>query len=133
MSRIEYGVVVDKTSEGCRIEGYINWQTVITVSNRNTTRIFEVSQSKALVGSYEDAKDINKIMTEVLDKVESLREECEGRVSISMENSENVWNILIDGGIWATEKTKDEALSMVKYVKDSYEKRGVIVSCSEQV
>lgn len=133
MNRIEHGVIVDKTSDGFRVEGYINWEPVIIASNRNITRMFEISQSKALVGSYENAKAINKIMTEVLEKVESLREEYEGRVSISMEEGVNIWNILIDGGVFGAEKTKDEALSMVKFLKDSYEKRGVIVSCSEQV
>lgn len=133
MNRIEHGVTVDKTSDGFRVEGYINWEPVIIASNRNITRIFEISQSKALVGSYENAKAINKIMTEVLEKVESLREDHEGRVSISMEEGVNIWNILIDGGVFGTEKTKDESLSMVKFLKDSYEKRGVIVSCSEQV
>ena len=133
MNRIEHGVIVDKTSDGFRVEGYINWEPVIIASNRNITRIFEISQSKALVGSYENAKAINKIMTEVLEKVESLREDHEGRVSISMEEGVNIWNILIDGGVFGAEKTKDEALSMVKFLKDSYEKRGVIVSCSEQV
>lgn len=133
MNRIEYGVVVDESSDGCRVVGYINWEPVIIASNRNITRMFEISQSKALVGSYENAKDINKIMTEVLEKVESLREEHEGRISISIEEGVNIWNILINGGVFGAEKTKDEALSMVKFLKDSYEKRGVIVSCSEQV
>lgn len=134
MNRIECGVVVEKTSQGCRVEGYLDSERVITITNCNIRRIFEVSQSKGLVGSFENAKAINDIMSEVIKVVEDLRKEHEGRVTISVVKQGDNWAVLLDGGNESPESknSKDEAILMAKFFKESYEKRGVIVKYDEE-
>ncbi len=134
MNRIAHGVVVEKTSQGCRVEGYLDNERVITITNCNIRRIFEVSHSKGLVGSFENAKAINDIMCEVIKVVEDLRKEHEGRVTISVVKQGDNWAVLVDGSNESPESksNKEEAVSMAKFFKESYEKRGVIVKYDEE-
>lgn len=134
MNRIEHGVVVEKTSQGCRVEGYVDNERVVTITNCNIARIFEVSHSKGLVGSFEHAKAINDIMCEAIKVVEVLRKEHEGRVAISVVKKDDNWAVLVDGGNESPESknNKEEAVLMAKFFKESYEKQGVIVNYTEE-
>lgn len=134
MSRTEHGVVVEKTSQGCRVEGYVDNERVVTITNCNIARIFEVSHSKGLVGSFENAKAINDIMCEAIKVVEDLRKEHEGRVAISVVKQDDNWAVLVDGGNESPESknSKEEAVLMAKFFKESYEKQGVIVNYTEE-
>lgn len=134
MSRTEHGVVVEKTSQGCRVEGYVDNERVVTITNCNIARIFEVSHSKGLVGSFENAKAINDIMCEAIKVVEDLRKEHEGRVAIYVVKQDDNWAVLVDGGNESPESknSKEEAVLMAKFFKESYEKQGVIVNYTEE-
>lgn len=132
MNKVNHGVAVDKNSEGIRVEGYINGDRVITVTNRNLRRKFEVSHSKALVGSYEEAKAISDIIKAVIDIVESLRAEHEGKITIAVVSDSNKWKILINKGEHGVEKTREEAIVIAQYLKQGYERVGVIVNYTEE-
>lgn len=134
MNRIEHGVVVEKISQGYRVEGYVDNERVVTITNCNIARIFEVSHSKGLVGSFENAKAINDIMCEAIKVVEDLRKEHEGRVAISVVKQDDNWAVLVDGGNESPESknSKEEAVLMAKFFKESYEKQGVIVNYTEE-
>lgn len=134
MSRIENGLTVEKTSQGCRVEGYFDNERVITITNCNIRRIFEVSHSSGLVGSFEKAKSINDIMSEVIKVVEELRKEHECRITISVVKQGDKWDVLIDGRNESPESknSKEEAILTAKFFKETYEKRGVIVAYNEE-
>lgn len=88
MNRIAHGVVVEKTSQGCRVEGYLDNERVITITNCN----------------------------------------------ISVVKQGDNWAVLVDGSNESPESknNKEEAVSMAKFFKESYEKRGVIVKYDEE-
>lgn len=60
---------VEKNEEGYKVVGYLNGKAVISASDRNRTRSWEIVQSISLVGEFDDAQSILEVMTEVKFKV----------------------------------------------------------------
>lgn len=130
MREMRNGVIVEKSVEGCRVEGYLNDDRIIAITNFNITRCFMVSQSKALAGGLDNALEYNKIMTAALEMVESLRAECEGRVTIGLIERDGEWIITSDGFDIGKETSQEDGVATAKYFKQAYESKGVIVSYS---
>lgn len=130
MGEMRNGVIVEKTEQGCRVEGYLNDDRIIAITNFDITRRFMVSQSKSLAGDLDNALAYNKIMSAALEKVESLRAECEGRVAIGLIERDGEWIITSDGFDIGKEKRYEEAIATAEYFKRAYESKGVIVSYS---
>lgn len=123
-------IIISKSIDGLRVDGYIDGKVVISVSNFNLGRKFEVSQGTTLVGDMVRARAINKIMNDVLDKVETLKESCEGKVSIDVVKRNDGWMMVIDGFDTEIEKNRNDAISLAEHFKKKYENAGVIVSYS---
>lgn len=132
MGEMRNGVIVKKGVEGCRIEGYLDDDRIIAITNFNITRCFMVSQSKSLAGDLENALAYNKIMSATLEMVESLRAECEGRVAIGVVERDGEWIITSDGFDTGKEKSREDAIAAAEYFKRAYESKGVIVSYSAE-
>lgn len=130
MGEIRNGVIVEKSVEGCRVEGYLNDDRIITITNCDISRRFVISQSKSLAGDLDNALAYNKIMSAVLETVESLRAECEGRVAIGLIERDGEWVITSDGFDIGKEKSHEDAIATAEYFKRAYESKGVIVSYS---
>lgn len=60
---------VDKNEEGYKVIGYLDGKAVISASDRNRTKAWEIVQSISLVGDFDDAQAILDVMTEVKFKV----------------------------------------------------------------
>lgn len=130
MREMRNGVIVEKSVEGCRIEGYLNDDRIIAITNFHVTRRFMVSQSQSLAGDLNNALAYNKIMSAALETVESLRAECEGRVAIGVIERDGGWIITSDGFDIGKEKSREDAITEAEYFKRAYESKGVIVSYS---
>lgn len=127
MSKVKNGIFVEKSEQGCRIEGFLNDDRIITITNTDITRRFMVSQSKSLAGDLENALAYNKVMSAALEKVESLREEYEGRVSIGVIERDGEWFVTSDGFDIDKEKSREDAIATAEFFKSAYESKGVTV------
>lgn len=132
VSKVRDGVIVEKSYQGLKIEGYINDDLIITVSNFNLNRRFEVSQSKSLIGDLDKVKACNEIINAVLDKVESLKAEHEGHVSIAVVNRNGSWMVSIDGFDGDIDDSREDSISIARHFKQKYESLGVVVSYEEK-
>ena len=132
MREMRNGVIVEKTEQGCRVEGYLNDDRIIAITNFDITRRFMVSQSKSLAGDLDNALAYNKIMSAALETVESLRAECEGRVAIGLIERDGEWIITSDGFDIGKETSREDGVTTAKYFKQAYESKGVIVSYSAE-
>lgn len=132
MREMRNGVIVEKSVEGCRVEGYLNDDRIIAITNFDITRRFMVSQSKSLAGDLDNALAYNKIMSAALEMLESLRAECEGRVAIGLIERDGEWIITSDGFDIGKETSREDGVATAKYFKQAYESKGVIVSYSAE-
>lgn len=112
------------------LNGYLNDDRIIAITNFDITRSFKVSQSKSLAGDLDNALAYNKIMSAVLETVESLRAECEGRVAIGVVKRNDGWVVTTDGFDIHKEEKREEAIGMAEHFKLSYERAGTVVSYS---
>lgn len=130
MREMRNGVIVEKTEQGCRVEGYLNDDRLVTISNFSLSRRFLISQSKTLAGDMDQALAINAVMSAALETVESLRAECEGRVAISVVKRDDGWVITTDGFDVYKEENREDVIGMAEHFKLSYERAGTVVSYS---
>lgn len=130
MREMRNGVIVEKTEQGCRVEGYLNDERLVTISNFSLSRRFLISQSKTLAGDIDQALAINAVMSAALETVESLRAECEGRVAISVVKRNDGWVVSTDGFDIHKEEKREDAIGMAEHFKLSYERAGTVVSYS---
>lgn len=130
MREMRNGVIVEKTEQGCRVEGYLNDERLVTISNFSLSRRFLISQSKTLAGDMDQALAINAVMSAALETVESLRAECEGRVAIGVVKRDDGWVVTTDGFDIHKEENREDAIGMAESFKLSYERAGTVVSYS---
>ncbi|MDI6976554.1 hypothetical protein [Serratia sp. Se-RSBMAAmG] len=130
MREMRNGVIVEKTEQGCRVEGYLNDDRLVTISNFSLSRRFLISQSKTLAGDIDQALAINAVMSAALETVESLRAECEGRVAIGVVKRDDGWVVTTDGFDIHKEEKREDAIGMAEHFKLSYERAGTVVSYS---
>lgn len=131
MQNLKSNVIVERNLQGTKVTGYLNNELIITITNYGMNRCFEVSQSVSLIGSLEKVKYFNETINAVLDKVESLKSECEGRISIEVINCNGGWTLSIDGFNGEVDDNKDNVISLARYFKQRYESFNVIVSYKE--